>query len=422
MGWIHNYMRAALLCLAALVGLVALFVALQALVLFTTSDRVIMARLGEAVRTGVLAPTLDVHSPYGDTGLDYDMFTECLALSTNLGNEDWPLMNRVLLTPHPEYRDQTKISPCEVLVSELAAGTLAAQSSYMRYWHGHQIYLRPMLSIMSLAKVHIANAMLIIASLGALTLAVRRRFGTCGAVGLVFLLIAGSNILTVPAVTVHALTWAFAFASAALIAEWVRTHEAEAPKTIALVFSCGCIAAFFDLLFSPPFAPTLIAFFAIASALERQTARRAIGAGAAPTIAWFAGFGLAWAGKWVLAASVMGWTEMLADIIGVIQFRSLGEAAVSAPPLAVTAAAFRHGTLIGCALVAALFITGFAKPRREQMRTALLLTPLIIPILWIELLRNHSLEHPAFAARSFVLFAVIPLLAALSLRRAAKVN
>lgn len=415
-------MRVMLLCLAALMCLVALFVALQALVLSATSDRVIMARLSEAARTGVVLPTLDVHSPYGDTGLDYDMFTECLALSTNLGNEDWPLMDRVLLTPHPEYRDQARISPCEVLVSELAAGTLTAHSAYMRYWHGHQIYLRPMLSIMSLAKVHIANAILLIASLGALTYAVRRRFGTGGALALVFLLIAGSNILTVPAVTVHALTWAFAFASAALIAEWLRTHEAEAPKTIALVFSCGCIAAFFDLLFSPPFAPTLIAFFAIASGLERYTARRAIGAGAVLAFAWFAGFGLAWAGKWVLAASVMGWNEMVADIVRVIQIRSFGDAAVSAPPLAVTAAAFRHGTLIGCALVAALIVTALAKPRREQMRTALLLTPLIIPILWIEALRNHSLEHPAFAARSFVLFAIIPLLAALSLRRAAKAD
>jgi hypothetical protein len=49
----------------------------------------------------------------------------------------------------------------------------------------------------------------------------------------------------------------------------------------------------------------------------------------------------------------------------------------------------------------------------KPLRTFLVLCiPLLIPICWVEIFRNHSIIHVGFVSRTFALFAIIPIIAA----------
>ncbi len=403
---------------------------MQAWSLAATRDPRIVRTLSEAIRDGILTEKDSPISAYGHTGLQYDMFTDCIAMGTNLGNEDVPLLERVAATPYVSSIRNGVMAPCKSLVHDIQAGSVRAEQQYARYWHGHQIYLRPLLANTSLANIHVLNAMLLCAAVSFFVVQMVRRFGLLGAPLVLVPLAMGTNILTTPASTVHVLTWIWAFSSVGFMAYRFATHEITSSGTLGLVFSAGCIAAFFDILFSPPFAPTLMAFLAIGIGVNRGPSQgataRAVCQGMAVAFVWFAGFSLAWISKWVFSTAVLGWDVVSPYLLDAIKVRSFGDGSIDRAKqvlFGATQTAFTHQnqTLMIWAAVIALAIAGIAvicgARKRSLAGVAALMTPLVIPIIWVEVLRDHSVGHPHFAARSFVLFAIIPLLAAWSICR-----
>ena len=69
--------------------------------------------------------------------------------------------------------------------------------------------------------------------------------------------------------------------------------------------------------------------------------------------------------------------------------------------------------------IAGMVLARLAILRRLQMsQIADFLTmqvPLIVPVIWVELMRYHSVEHAGFVVRSFVVFPIFALLASLAL-------
>src|SRR5437016_5632648 len=108
------------LCLAALV---AGLLALEALALRFANDARIIKNLQTALAQGVLPATNDVMSPYGHAYPRFDTFSECIALSTNLGNEEKPLFYRLAATPTLR---RPKEHPCDVLRTALRSGHIVA--------------------------------------------------------------------------------------------------------------------------------------------------------------------------------------------------------------------------------------------------------------------------------------------------------
>lgn len=49
----------------------------------------------------------------------------------------------------------------------------------------------------------------------------------------------------------------------------------------------------------------------------------------------------------------------------------------------------------------------------------ILQAPLLIPVIWVEIMRFHSIEHPDVAFRNFLVFEIFPILAALMVARKA---
>gem|GEM_PF-5407441 len=417
------------LCAVCLAGLIVLFLAAQAASLALVKDKSIIAHLRASVAAGVITAQDFPTSAYGHAGLNNDKFTDCLAISTNLGNEDRSLLYRVTAMPYVlTPREGLPQSPCAMLVKDVQERRMHPDIPYFRYWHGHQIYLRPMLSGMTLDRVHVCNAMLLVFSLAFMIAQLMRRFGAMAAPVVLIPLMTNTHILTTPTSTVHALSWITAFMSIGVMARWLENRPASAQTTAVLAFALGCVGAFFDLLFSPPFVPTFIAFLAL-SAAARQTARRdgvhdGLYDAMQLAFVWFLGFGLTWISKWVLATAVFSVPDVIANLTDAIGRRSFGDDSISQgrTMFSATAAALTalRAEVIAWGAAVAVLIGGIAAATgklgwRIVGLTALTLTPLLIPVVWVEVLRDHTIVHPNFAARSFILFAILPMLAALSL-------
>lgn len=414
-------LRTAGLCAAVLAALVAAFIALHLIVLATTDDQRLMRVMAAAVQNGDLTEVNFPRSFYGRDGLDYDMFGECIALSTNLGNADKPLLYRAAATPFHGFEGS---SPCKGLIADVQRGSVTEQLEYYRYWHGPTVYLRTMLSWFSLPNVRVINALLLIGALGFLTVLLVRHFGGLAAPFVIGPLAAASNFLTAPASTVHALTWIWALFSIALV--FRRAGDILAPRSIALVFALGCVANFLDDLYSPTIAPTFMAFLVIAVGLRTKTIARVLAEAFVTVGAWFTGFALTWISRWLFAASVLNAREVYNNVTISVRQRTFGDtslAEVPKPLFTATRTAFdtlKGGSdqMIENSIVAAAILLLIVLFTTKQWRTilpraAVLLSPMLLPVIWVEIARDHTLIHPMFAYRQFVYFAIIPLMTAL---------
>ncbi len=416
-----------LACGICAIVIVAASVGLLAATLHLTSDARIEANLREAVKRGVLQSVSYPTSPFGHVGHGYDMFTDCVALGINLSNQSDGISRRMAASPFvgrntveflvPEH-------PCEILVTALQGGAARADAQYVRFWHGYQVIVRPMLSVMSLENLRRAVATLFFAALLFFALQIVRRFGPWGAATLLPFFLVG-DFLSVPALITHALALAWIFASAALVPVIIeRVPNARDVVLPAYVFAAGMIANFIGFLVNPPMAPTLIAFLAIACSNDwgRQLGLRNMLYGAGLVVLWFAGYVIEWIAKWVFAALVLGSDMVFGNVFARInQYGS---------ERAENAWGFLHPTIsnlapnylyFGCIIISvsaafAIIAIGAAKRRKTEddvVDFLVMLSPLLTIIGWVEANPSHSSIHVGFVTRSFLLFSMIPLLAAL---------
>lgn len=431
-----NTLRRVAILLAALAGAaIALwisFIALLALVLSLTSDARIIANLQHASQSGTLSQRSYPMSFFGHNDHQFDMYTDCVGLGVNLGNESDGVMRRIAASPTETHEDGN--GPCVELNTALRSGAVRADQGYIRFWHGYQAYFRVLLSIAPFDVMMRITALLFFASLILFAIELERMFGAWAwAVALVpFFVLA--DFLTVPMVATHALSLAWAFATASLTPLIMR--HVKQPEWFALplfAFAAGASYNFLNFLINPPLAPALIAFFYIA-AQDRSTPqkawRAALYAGLLAAF-YFAGFFTAWIEKWLTAAAVLG-----PDTLGEELARIFGKYSETRERLAVSflGATRRNlipgwdfwffgyivaaGTIAGAMLAILIRKHGLTAARITAF--AAMCAPLIVLIAWVELARAHSAEHSDFVSRSFLLFGVFPVLAALKLWREAE--
>jgi hypothetical protein len=150
----------------------------------------------------------------------------------------------------------------------------------------------------------------------------------------------------------------------------------------------GSLINYVDYLENVPWQPMLIAFAALA-------AGRRVPETLAIIVAWFGGYALTWAAKWAIAvAAGASWS----DIFEVIVYRLNGDLPgyVRHHFLAPTEKVFSY--LYHMTQPALLFLVALPTlllPVRapDPKRFALLLSPLLIPFVWCEILSNYSQIH-----------------------------
>jgi hypothetical protein len=428
--------RALLVCGACAVILSAASVSLLALAIAFSDDEQIQEHLLGAVENGSFLPQSYPMSPYGHVGHSNDMFTDCVAFGTNLSNRDDSLLYRMAASPFvgrtsPENDSGFAAAdqPCETLVAALEKGDVKANAPYLRFWHGYQVYMRPLLSLVSLENFRRITATLFLAALVVFAAQAARWFGPLAwPVTLLPFFLVG-DFLSVPAITTHALSLTWIFLSAALVP--IILERSPRARTIflpAFVFCAGMIGNFVSFLLNPPLAPALIAFLAIAGASRDRSseAARNVLYAAGLVALWFAGFFTEWIAKLVFASAVLGLDAVYSEVAG--QMGAYAHEGLERK-VGLLGATWRNiapnwiffGVIL-LSMASAFSIVGYGTWRgrfsRDDVKDFLaMLTPLMAIVVWVEANFSHSEIHVGFVNRSFLLFSVIPLLAVLLIWR-----
>src|SRR5215471_6203793 len=222
--------RALAICSSSLLALIGVFIALLAMTLSFTDDSRIAANLREAVEIGALTSDSYPLSPFGHRGSLSDQWTDCIAYGTDLSNNDKSLIYRIAATSHVVSEIEApdaSYSPCADLTKAIMAGTAKATGPNLRFWHGYLVYLRPMLSMMSLPKIHWANAILLYAALLLLAYRFFLLFGPWAFPVVLLPFAASADLLTMPLVTTHAVSFIWIFLSVAIIAISLEHRSAK---------------------------------------------------------------------------------------------------------------------------------------------------------------------------------------------------
>ena len=421
------------ICSFGLLALIGVFIALLAMTLEFTDDSRIATNLREAITTRSVTPDNYPLSPFDHHLHKSDQFTDCVAFSIDLSNNDRSLIYRVAATPRvgsiPDIR-----TPCADLVTAIMAGTAKATVPYSRYWHGYIVYLRPMLSMMSLGKIHRVNAILLYAALLLLAYRFFLLFGPWAFPVILLPFAASADLLTMPLVTTHAVAFIWIFLSVAIIAISLQRWSEKFEIVVALSAFAGAIFNFVSFLNNPPLAPSLIGFLVmtkfLSSTNDPDRIRRAIVNAGLVVTSWFVGFTIAWIAKWMLAASVLG-TEAIREVV----FQAAGggydstamarQLHILEPTLYVLSEGLNHfmSYIAASWLVAAAILAWCAATRRLNMTDItdflILQAPLLVPVIWVEIMRFHSIAHKGFVFRDFLVFEIFPILAALMIARKA---
>ncbi|MBB3175906.1 hypothetical protein [Variovorax sp. Sphag1AA] len=401
--------RAAACLLALNVVFVMLMVAIQTL----DSGRV-QERLRKDVGTGRLIASNWDPGPYGQ---GMDLFTECIAL----GAGTIPPEGKSALTRALEHRyivgiNTEKADPCGALVSNLRDGASVQVAPYMRYWHGYDVYLRPMLwAGIPLARVHYVSLILLtILSVGLLHASTRvlPMPIVASLLGTLFLT---TDLFTFPFVTVHAvgLMVCLATAWAAAVHLKSRPHDGSGLLWIALL--SGALFAFVDFLVNPPLTPALMMFLIIAATRWNRpdvSARSLLLSSTGVTLTWFFSYAATWIGKWVISAIFLGPQQVISEVFSNIVRRTVedpqGEIGkqlsvhIGTPTLANIQSLGWPLFVLSLAIAAALLAFTLVRGRFTKGRVAdflIVVSPALIPVVWMELMRNHSIVHSWFVYR-----------------------
>lgn len=410
--------------LLLLVGLAPVLGLLGVVAAEAVPDGRIGYHLLRAEAAGTLESTERSPSSLGTTT---DHFSECVALTVGLGDRAGDNIVAAAL------RSSTYIGCADTIaaIDQLAAtDTLVEGSSYLRYWHGYAVLTRPAIGVLGLEGARWLSFGLLAAVLAVLAAAIHRRFGTTTAA-----LLLGPALLTTDMVAggftlSQALGLASAWGGGLLV---LLTVERDPRWTTAAVVAAlaGCLVAYMDLLTSLPGSLALTVIGACLGARAAAASSDAV-AWRVPLAAlggWVVGLVWTWAGKWLLAAAVLGADDVVDNVRDQVRFRLSGEhEGVSASRLRGLTSVLEMwwGEPLTPWLLAAVLVTLAVLVARWRgivgvgRSTAVACAVVIVAVeAWFELLSNHSQIHAWLVYRSLPIAAgAMAALASVDLRGA----
>ena len=349
------------------------------------------------------------------TGRRVDRFSECVTVTIGLSNSNSSPFSDSIRNPTLGDCSETE----QRLIAYSESGTLESAYEYFRYWHGHAVLSRPLIALVGLDGTRvIAFAGLFLTLLG-LARSLQRAHGTRTSVGLLLPLTLTAGFADLPLALQHSWSTITILCSSWIIHELIRRDDGDHRIAVAS-FLAGAVFVYVDILLNPPMSWVLTILVVTLASSHRHSGfalgRRSLVA----ALAWIVGYSWMWFSKWILAAMVYGVSTVRSTISDQVTFRLDGESEYREPVTGVLGttrynfSASQYGwlseplagpVLIGLVIAAAYFVFSrfiqrkHSDPRRDWDR-AILVAPVLIIVIWYELLRNHNQIHYWFTYRS----------------------
>lgn len=284
-----------------------------------------------------------------------------------------------------------------VSVNQLASGKLVNQPfEYGKYWHGYQVLLRPLLTVMDYGKIRLLNGIILaILLIAALWLLARRLSLGIAVCFVVALLMVHSAVIP----------WSLQFSTCYYITlvsiiallgfKWL---SATWHRVLLCFFAIGAVTSFLDFLTTP--VMTLgVPLTVMVLKDEKLSKMRFV---LVLCVAWFAGYSLMWASKWGMAYLLAGYNP-LDEVTEFTRIHTIGKGAepiwaswLKMSDLLLSRwSLFAPAGLMRWAIVAVLAIPAIvaSRGRAAVNRYAVLLLIVLLPLLWYLAVAHHSFTH-----------------------------
>lgn len=338
-----------------------------------------------------------------------DNYTDTLMLmEAASADEQDPLTAMMTNTAYNVDNFETLGDDLETYLDARDAGLTGAQTglepfSYARYWHGYLIWLRPLLCVTTYAGVRVVQYGVLFALLAVTLWLLRRRCGIHAAVWFAL-----SQVLVTVFWVPHQVQYFTCFAIAYAGCVWVLAQPRRSDVLCLGLVVLGVATSFCDLLVTP-----ILTLGLPLTCWLLQPQQRLRGGGrqcalvVGGCLSWGVGYGLCWAGKWVLAGLITG-QNILADALHQAEVRTAADTWHGMELTWGNILAFVCDTLqsrglfwpllVLCLLAVILFV-GSVRSGAALRRAAPLALAAALPLLWFLVLRTHSIQHGWFTWR-----------------------
>lgn len=383
----------------------ALLVPLVGLALVVAAEVVPDGRIAYALLRSIDRGDLTTEN-YVRTGLgnQIDKFGDCIVLGNGLGDPPGgSLLSRSVASP--------SLGSCETMVPRLErfreTEQLRRQYDYFRYWHGNAVFVRPAVGILGVTTTRALVAVGLLAAIGTLGWSLARMSRARVGLALLGPLVVATDWWDLPESLLHGLVVITMVVSAHWLVRTVRRSPSWQTTALASAL-CGALFVYVDLLTIPPAAWLLtIGLVGVVAHLDGQDTREIGTAQAVAAVSWLVGFCWMWASKWLIAAIVLGGRRVWDDVTGQAELRlSGGQEGVTDGIGQATARNLEVwldrplGIAVTMVVVAVVVVRVTQLGRAEVVHRLPIVAPAIIPVIWWEVMSNHSQVHAWFTYRS----------------------
>lgn len=223
--------------------------------------------------------------------------------------ETWESFGNLFgLHSQPGMIDNTsdRIMMRDALIPDESMSALEAamyMNGYTRYWHGYQVFLRPLLVLYQLHQIRYLNMFCFFGVFCLVLFALKKRTGGLSAVAF-FLTMVCSHIVVIPMSMQYMAVFMVTMLTMLMIL--LRYPFAKSENLPLLFMIIGMLINFLDLLTVPIVTlgvPLLLCLYL--EQQERPESVRMIRLTVGCSVSWGIGYGLCWLSKWVLSSIVL---------------------------------------------------------------------------------------------------------------------
>lgn len=276
--------------------------------------------------------------------------------------------------------------------------------NYTRYWHGYQLFLRPLLVITDYSHIRIINFICLSLIFIYLCILILKNHG--GRLFTVFLISAILfNLWIVPLSMQYSTVFYISLSASAILLLCLEKYGNEYKHVTLFFLITGGITSYFDLLTTPLLTLGLpLIFYTSASGNNIKEKYHKIFS--CPAM-WLLGYSVIWISKWIIAHFIIGY-DIDDAISSVIARTSTEYKNFDMSFYGIFKFLANYPILLAAAVSSAvifIFLNIFLyhKKKKEFIENSYLLLIAAMPFIWCITLRNHSVIHYWFVWRIFLI-------------------
>lgn len=276
-------------------------------------------------------------------------------------------------------------------------------NDYGRYWHGSQVFLRPLLSIMDHSHIRKVNFVLFLFLAGYCLFLIWKKIGLIESI-LFLLALLRVNFPIVPYSLQFSACFYLMFLGTIAVLRF-PSLTCRSINRLMTFFVIGAFAVFFDLLTTPQLTLCIPLMAMLLMTKSEKPVLKVV----TSSISWSLGYVSVWAGKWIVCGLLTGhgiFDEALSSV------KQRTSSAIGDVELSISyvwdKVIMMPEPVVWVLTIVLLTVIIVWKSRTSDGRTSLLhnnwllLVASIVPM-WFVLMPNHSIEHIFFTQRAFLI-------------------